>query len=305
MQGQSWCTDGIFFKFWSSLYADDAGLVVGSRQELEQCVPVLHTHLKRFGLLMHVGSVVKKSKTEAMFCPRPGQAYEDANTSDVAADDVGGIVSFTKLFKYLGSQIDSSLRDDSDVLGRVKSAAGAFGALRESVFGSKRIKLETKKTVYLTLVVNILLYGSECWCLTEALLHRLRVFHHGCVRAMLGVKRSAVWRCRIKTSKLLEEMRMETIDHYISLRKLRWAGHIARMPKDRLPRKFLTSWIRRPRPHGRPQYTFGHSLNKTLKQAGIPGGFGEWTALAQDRRCWRDRIYSTAKFPPEIQHEGN
>ena len=98
---------------------------------------------------------------------------------------------------------------------------------------------------------------------------------------------------------------METIDHYISLRKLRWAGHIARMPTDRLPRKFLTSWIRRPRPHGRPQYTFGHSLNKTLKQAGIPGGFGEWTALAQDRRCWRDRIYSTAKFPPEIQHEGN
>ena len=108
-----------------------------------------------------------------MFCPRPGQAYEDANTSDVAADDVGGAVSFTKLFKYLGSQIDSSLRDDSDVHSRVKSAAGAFGVLRGSVFGSKRIKLETKKTVYLTLVVNILLYGSECWCLTEALLHRL------------------------------------------------------------------------------------------------------------------------------------
>ena len=255
--------------------------------------------------LMHVGSAAKKSKTEAMFCPRPGQAYEDANTSDVAADDVGGTVSFTKLFKYLGSQIDSSLRDDSDVHSRVKSAAGAFGALRGSVFGSKRIKLETKKTVYLTLVVNILLYGSECWCLTEALLHRLRVFHHGCVRVMLGVRRSAVWRCRIKTSKLLEEMRMETIDHYISLRKPRWAGHIARMPMDRYPRLFLTSWVRRPRPHGRPQYTFGHSLNKTLRRAGISTDFKKWRALAQDRTPWRDLIYSTAKYSPEIQHEGS
>ena len=87
---------------------------------------------------------------------------------------------------------------------------------------------------------------------------------------MLGVRRSAVWRCSIRTSKLLEEMKLGTIYHYISLRKLRWAGHIARMAQDRAPRKFLTSWVRRPRPHGRPQFTFGHSLNKTLTRAGIP-----------------------------------
>ena len=115
---------------------------------------------------------------------------------------------------------------------------------------------------------------------------------------MLGVRRSAVWRCRIKTSKLLEEMKMETVDHYISLRKLRWAGHIARMAQDRAPRKFLTSWIRRPRPHGRPQFTFGHSLNKTLKRAGISTDFKEWTELAQDRAGWQKLIYQTAKSPP-------
>ena len=99
---------------------------------------------------------------------------------------------------------------------------------------------------------------------------------------------------------------METIDHYISLRKLRWAGHIARMPTmERFPRKFLTSWVHHARPHGRPQYTFGHSLNKTLKRAGIAADFKKWRALAQDRTPWRDLIYSTAKYPPEIQHEGN
>ena len=38
------------------------------------------------------------------------------------------------------------------------------------------------------------------------------------------------------------------------------------MGPERLQRKFLTSWVRHPRPHGRPQFTFGHSLNKTLKK---------------------------------------
>ena len=76
---------------------------------------------------------------------------------------------------------------------------------------------------------------------------------------------------------------------------LAWAmGH------ERLPRKFLTSWVRNPRPHGRPRLTFGHSLNKTLEQAGIETDFGGkknakgWSDLAQDRGAWRTLIHSTA-----------
>ena len=96
---------------------------------------VLHAHLKQFGMLMHVGSAAKKSKTEAMFCPRPGRGYGEAETSDVKADEVGD-TAFTTLFRYLGSQIDSCLRDDADVHSRVKFAAAAFGALRKRFFGS-------------------------------------------------------------------------------------------------------------------------------------------------------------------------
>ena len=95
-------------------------------------------------------------------------------------------------------------------------------------------------------------------------------------------------------------MKMETVDHYISLRKLRWAGHIARMAQDWAPRKCLTSWIRRPRPHGRPQFTYGHSLNNTLKpkRAGISTDFKEWAELAQDRAGWQKLICQTANEVP-------
>ena len=101
----------------------------------------------------------------------------------------------------------------------------------------------------------------------------------------------------ISSAALRDRMRLENIDHYVSLRKLRWAGHVARMNMERLPRKFLTSWVRQARPHGRPQFTYGNSLNKTLRRAGISTDFGVWTKLAQDRKDrngWRGRIYSTA-----------
>ena len=69
------------------------------------------------------------------------------------------------------------------------------------------------------------------------------------------------------------------------------------MGPELIPRKFLTAWVRHPRPHGRPQYTFGHSLNKTLERAGITTDFETWSQMAQDRAAWRARIYCLVEYP--------
>ena len=47
----------------------------------------------------------------------------------------------------------------------------------------------------------------------------------------------------------------------------------------------------------RPQFTYGHSLNKTLTRAGFPSEFKEWTELAQNRELWRARVYGLAEYP--------
>ena len=86
-------------------------------------------------------------------------------------------------------------------------------------------------------------------------------------------------------------LRLETIDVCIGQRKIRWTGHVARMGPERILRKFVTAWARRPRPRGRPQYTFGHSLNKTLTRAGITSDFEGLRAMAQDREAWRAHIH--------------
>ena len=56
------------------------------------------------------------------------------------------------------------------------------------------------------------------------------------------------------------------------------------MSMTRLPRQFLTSRVNEPRFHGRPQYTYGHTLTKTLTPSGIPSDFKIWWGKADTRQ---------------------
>ena len=70
------------------------------------------------------------------------------------------------MFKYLGSIIDSSLTSDADIDVRIKAATSAFGALK-NVLTSLSVDLRVKGRIYKALVLSILLYDSEAWCLRE------------------------------------------------------------------------------------------------------------------------------------------
>jgi hypothetical protein len=199
----------------------------------------------------------------------------------------GGFVSFTDQFKYLGGMIHSSLTSDVDVNKRISSATAAFGALRSCFFNRKDIKPQDKGKVYVSLCISVLLYGSESWCLTEKLFQKLRVFHHGCARAMSRVTLKHTRKYRVSSKTLLKNLGLYSLDQYYNSRLLRWAGHIARMPMTRLPRMLLTGWVNNKRPVGGVNMTFGRTLNKALKSRGIPTNFSQWHKIAQDRHKWR------------------
>jgi hypothetical protein len=128
VSGTDWTNQGEFtFSFWASLYAGGAACPLDSRATLLAATNAIHHHLRLFGLLMHVGSPGKKSKTEAINCPARTTPYEDGGTSDLVLD-CGGTVSFTKSFVYLGSLLHCDLSDDHDVDARIKKASKAFGA---------------------------------------------------------------------------------------------------------------------------------------------------------------------------------
>ena len=226
--------------------------------------------------------------------PAPPSCYTDYKTYDgTDLTDVlipgGRYMRIVDRFKYLGSWIARNGNDTLDVDSRISSASKAFGALRKCVFRSLSVSRAAKCAVYERLILAILLYGAESWCLMEVLRQRLRVFHAQCLRAMSRVTRADTWRHHISTQALGQEMGINTIDFYITRRQLGWLGHVSRMDYEtRLPRKLLSAWIPSKRPTGAPAMTYGRSITKALDNFNFDRDL--WPQMAADRSLWRDSL---------------
>ena len=132
-------------------------------------------------------------------------------------------------FPYLGDIIARDSGDALAVTSRIRAASQAFGALRGCLFSSTFVTSAAKRAVYESLVLSVLLYGSECWSLTEELLQRLRVFHAQCLRGMCRVTRKHTWEHHISTQELGQRLglSLNSIDYYVARRQLCWLGHVS------------------------------------------------------------------------------
>jgi hypothetical protein len=86
----------------------------------------------------------------------------------------------------------------------------------------------TKITIYRTIILPVVLYGCETLWLTLRVEHRLRVFENRVLR-IFGPKRNEVmgeWR---KLHNELNDLYSPSIVQVIKLRRMRWAGHVARV----------------------------------------------------------------------------
>ena len=251
-----------------SLFADDCAVIFDSRDDLQVGMTYMIEHLKRFGLNIHVGKGSTASKTECMFYPKPRTPVSSGDTSDVTVTADGGFLSFCKVFRYLGTHVDSSLDSKVDIQTRIDKASQAFGALRKHTFSNKDLKAETKARLYVALVLGVLLYGSETWFLREEEFVKLKRFHNDCVRTILRINLNQMWRRKIRMSHLFRDLehRVRPLRWHYETRMLRWAGHVARMDDTRLPRMLLTCWVPNSRPIGCPRMTYGRTIKKALKR---------------------------------------
>ena len=80
-----------------------------------------------------------------------------------------------------------------------------------------------------------MLYGCETWSLTLREEYRLRVFENSILRGIFGPKRNenGEWR-RLHNEELHSLYRSLSIIRVIKSRRLRWAGHVARMEEGRI-----------------------------------------------------------------------
>ena len=129
------------------------------------------------------------------------------------------------------------------------------------------------------------------WNTTQKQIHRFEVFHQRCLRRILRVK----WFHRITIEEVLERARINPVVRYISANRLRWFGHVSRMPDTRLPR-YLLDWTpaHGKRSRGRPRKTW---LKCVLEDAGDPDiVLDEVRELAGNRKHWREMIRQKRQF---------
>jgi hypothetical protein len=116
---------------------------------------------------------------------------------------------------------------------------------------------------------------------------RLRVFENRVLRRIFGPKRDEVtgeWR-RLHNKKLYALNSSPNIIRVIKSRRLRWAGHVARMGERRGAYRALVGKPEGRRPLGRPRRRWEDTIKMDLREVGW-GGM-DWIILTQDRDRWR------------------
>ena len=80
----------------------------------------------------------------------------------------------------------------------------------------------------------------------------------------------------------------------VKSRRMRWAGHVARLGEDRVVHRVLVGKSERKRPLGRPRRRWEDNIKMDLREVG--GGRGDWMELAQDRDRWRALVGTVRDF---------
>jgi hypothetical protein len=116
---------------------------------------------------------------------------------------VDQFVCFTHTFRYLGSLINYSLRDNDDITARIASATAAMGALKE-IWHNPHLDICNKYLIFHAIPMNLLLWGAETWSLQKTQLDQLKVFPHRSIHQILQISMTKVKENRIRNEQVCE-----------------------------------------------------------------------------------------------------
>jgi hypothetical protein len=118
------------------------------------------------------------------------------------------------------------------------------------------------------------------------------VFENRLLRRIFGPKRDEVtgeWR-KLHNEELRDLYSSPTIIRIIKSRRMRWAGHVARMGERRNANRLLVGKPEGKRPLGRRRSRWVDNIRMDLGAVGW--GDVDWIGLAKDRNKWRALVNS-------------
>lgn len=262
------------------LFADDCALNATSENQMQSSMDKFSVACDNFGL------TISTKKTEVMFQPAPGKVYSEPKIQ------VKGVqLQAVEKFTYLGSTLSRCIHIDDEINSRISKASAAFGRLRTTVWERRGIKLSTKIKVYKAIVLTTLLYASESWTVYSRHARRLNHFHTSCLRKLLHIR----WQEKVPDTAVLARANLPSVHTLLQKSQVRWAGHVSRMPENRIPKQLLYGELSSGgRSVGGQKKRFKDSLKVSLKCFNIDTN--TWESQAQNRPSWRAQISRGANY---------
>ncbi|KAJ4438349.1 hypothetical protein ANN_14291 [Periplaneta americana] len=168
----------------------------------------------------------------------------------------------------------SNINDTREEIKRRINMGNACYYSVEKLLSSSLLSKNLKVRIYKTVILPVLLYGCETWTLTLREEHRFRVFENKVLRKIFGAKRDEVtgeWR-KLHNTELHALYSSPDIIRNIKSRRLRWAGHVARMGESRNAYRVLVGRPEGKRPLGRPRRRWEDNIKMDLRGMMIETG---------------------------------
>ncbi|KAJ4441575.1 hypothetical protein ANN_11431 [Periplaneta americana] len=257
------------------VYADDLNMLGETPQTIRENTGILLEASKAIGL------EVNPEKTKYMIMSRDQNIVRNGNIKigDLTFEGV-------EKFNYLGATV-TNINDTREEIKRRINMGNACYYSVEKLLSSSLLSKNLKVRIYKTVILPVVLHGCETWTLTLREEHRLRVFENNVLRKIFGAKRDEVtgeWR-KLHNAELHAFYSSPDIIRNIKSRRLRWAGHVARMGESRNAYRVLVGRQEGKRPLGRPRRRWEDNIKTDLREVGYDDR--DWINLAQDRDRWR------------------
>ena len=144
------------------------------------------------------------------------------------------VINEVEVFKYLGTNLTNQNSIPEEIKSRLRPGNACYHSV-QNLLSSRLLSKNLKIKIDRTIILPVVLYGCEAWSLTLWEERKLRVFENMVLRRIFGCRGDEVMGdCRrLHNEELNDLYSSPNIVRVIKSRRMRWAGHVARMSEER------------------------------------------------------------------------